>query len=170
MHPSSRLTETPQILSLPRPVMAEGTAPDLGMIGDAFRPQQVGEVAVRLRQRVVLARGNDPLHPCKPARRFAVHVRNICSRTVKIAGVIPVAVKKTVNIVEAGETDRAADDVRMPAGEVCRLISADTRPVDYEIAPLSPGERVREHLVPPIRIVPSVTPGPTTPTAMPRYP
>src|SRR6266566_2976023 len=148
-----RSEETAEVFSPPRPIVAEDAAPDLEVIRNAFCPQKRGEVAIILHDRVVLAGGDDPVDPRQLAHPLAIHVRDVGGRAVEVAGLVPVAVELGVDVGDAGETDGAADDVRIARGEVRGVIRAEARAVDGQIAALGAIENVRDQLVAKVRVV-----------------
>src|SRR3954454_23165853 len=106
------------------------------MVRNAFRPEKRRKLAVLVDDRVVLARGDDPVDARELAHPFAVHVRDVRGRAVEVAVLVPVAVELRMDVVDAGEADGAADDVGIARGEIGGVIRAETRAVDSEIAAL----------------------------------
>src|SRR5439155_16162412 len=86
-------------------------------------------------------------------------IRDVRDGTIEIAVLVPISVKKTVDVVHAGKADRARDDVGMPRCEVRCVIRAEARAVHGEIATLRAIENVRHHLIAQIRVVLHVTRG-----------
>src|SRR5256885_2622491 len=111
----------------PRPVVAEHPRPKLRVAWNAFRPQQLRELAVLLRERVVLAGGDDPADARKLAGPLAVEVRDERRRAVEVAGLVPVTVEERMDVVDAGEADGPADDVGVARGEVRGVVRAEAR-------------------------------------------
>src|SRR5437763_17131885 len=103
----------------PRPVVAEHPRPKLRVAWNAFRPQQLREVAVLLRERVVLAGGDDPADARELADPLAAEVRDERRRAVEVGGLVPVTAEERMDVVDAGEADGPADGVAAPRGEIC---------------------------------------------------
>src|ERR1019366_1248062 len=111
--------EAAEILTPPRPVMTEDASPYLEVILNSLRPENRRELAVLVDDRVVLAGGDDPVDARELADPLAVHVRNVRRGAIEIAILVPVAIELVVNVVDAGETDGAVDDVGIARGKVC---------------------------------------------------
>src|SRR6266536_3403663 len=143
----SPLYETTEVFAPPRPVVAEHPRPELRVAWNAFRPQELRELAVLLHERVVLAGGDDPADARELAGPLAVEIRDERRRAVEVAGLVPVTVEELVDVIDAGKADGAADDVGVARGEVRGVVGAEARAIDREVAALGAVEDVRHELV-----------------------
>lgn len=88
---------------------------------DALGIQEAGKAKALVARVIPLARAENDSHVIEAPR--IGQVRQVMIRAVEVDVVVVITVEEVADLVGAAQADEISDQVRMPKGDVCRVIS-----------------------------------------------